>query len=62
MQACLLIHTKTLLININTLKSTFSVQVRLEVVIDIIGEMKCYSQFQQIIQMSYITFIISEGT
>lgn len=43
-------------------KYIYSAQVRFEVVIDIIGEMKCCSQFQQIIQMSYITSIISGGT
>lgn len=58
MQACLLIHTKTLLIKLNTLKSTYSVQVRFEVVNDIIGEMKCCSQFQQTIQMSLLPLFL----
>lgn len=40
-------------------KYIYSVQVRFEVVIDIIGEMKCCSQFQQIIQMSLLPLFLN---
>lgn len=39
-------------------KYIYSAQVRFEVVIDIIGEMKCCSQFQQIIQMSLLPLFL----
>lgn len=39
-------------------KYIYSAQVRFEVVINIIGEMKCCSQFQQTIQMSLLPLFL----